>query len=91
MLGAARGGSSAFRPSYGVVAHFGVLVVRHPRCEPIGYPTGCRMLNEATRGLDFGRHQSVAFNLIALPCRLPLCRPLGLRSASADRQEPIQE
>jgi len=28
------------------VAHFGVLVVRNPRCEPIGYPTGCRMLNE---------------------------------------------
>ncbi|MGC1347548.1 MAG: hypothetical protein WA863_15975, partial [Methyloceanibacter sp.] len=33
------------RHSYGVVAHFGVLVVRNPRCEPIGYPTG-RMLNE---------------------------------------------
>src|SRR6188472_1988739 len=45
-LGAAHGGRGAVRHSYGVVAHFGVLVVRNPRCEPIGYPTGCRMLNE---------------------------------------------
>ncbi len=34
-LGAAHGGRGAVRHSYGVVAHFGVLVVRHPRCEPI--------------------------------------------------------
>lgn len=45
-LGAAHGGRGAVRDSYGVVAHFGVLVVRNPRCEPIGYPTGCRMLDE---------------------------------------------
>jgi len=36
-LGAAHGGRGAVRHSYGVVAHFGILVVRHPRCEPIGY------------------------------------------------------
>ena len=35
-LGAAHGGRGAVRRSYGVVAHFGVLVVRNPRCEPIG-------------------------------------------------------
>jgi hypothetical protein len=35
-LGAAHGGRGAVRHSYGVVAHFGVLVVRNPRCEPIG-------------------------------------------------------
>ena len=36
LLGAAHGGRGAVRHSYGVVAHFGVLVVRNPRCEPIG-------------------------------------------------------
>jgi hypothetical protein len=34
-LGATRGGRGAVRHSYGFVAHFGVLVVRHPRCQPI--------------------------------------------------------
>jgi hypothetical protein len=33
------GGRGTVRHSYGVVAYFGVLVVRRPRCEPIGYPT----------------------------------------------------
>src|SRR6516164_11379148 len=36
-LGAAHGGRGAVRHTYGVVAHFGILVVRHPWREPIGY------------------------------------------------------